>query len=431
METKQERETGRSSPDPSPRKLIRRAATWEISDSDNEEETNKPQTESRKGPIVNIEATDQLLGVQKDPAQQPDVEEKTKNLVLPPPTSTTPSPTRRSRKKKTPEQVAAEQEQAEEKKRQRELKRQEKAQKKELEKIERERRKETNLALKLLRPDQCGKYMVVKVDAGLLEDAGSEDVLEALRVAEYNYSIEPHSVPQSISWRREMPADWTCIEGMDMKEEEEDQLLVLVEPKSYLSSVRTYAQAPYYFCVGNEMEEIPGSVFSIPAKNPHKKVTLVIIGLQEYRWCERLSRQIQRQSLDAAEGRDSNKDQSATRATRQQIQEALVFLQLHYNTEVLCLDTWKELGQHVCAVTKSIAQRPFRKHWEAQTFSFCTSAGSWRGWGPRGVLTGLPLTWRRQIQQLNRVSPAMAAVVSQAYPSPQLLMQVSGTEWCL
>ncbi|OCT64312.1 probable crossover junction endonuclease EME2 [Xenopus laevis] len=423
METLQEREKSRTSPGSSPRRSVRRAATWEISDSDNEEETNEPKIESQKGPIVNIEAADHLLGVREDPAQEPNVEEKASNLVLPPPAATTPSPTKRTRKKKSPEQVEAELAQAEEKKRQRELKRQEKAEKKELEKVEREKRKETNLALKPLRPDQCGKYMVVKLDAGLLEDGGSEDVLEALRLAEYNYSIEPHSVPRSITWKREMPVNWTCIEGVDLKEEEEDQMLVLVEPKSFLSSVYAYAQASDYYCAGNEMEEIPGSLFSIPANSQDKKVTLVVMGLHEYRWCEKLSRQIQRQSLDPVEGHHSNRDQSATRATQRQIQEALVFLQLYCNTEVLCLDTWKELGQHVCAVTKSIAQRPFRKHWEAQTFSFCTSAGSWRGWGPRGELTGLPLTWRRQIQQLNRVSPAMAAAVTTAYPSPQLLMQ--------
>ena len=37
---------------------------------------------------------------------------------------------------------------------------------------------------------------------------------------------------------------------------------------------------------------------------------------------------------------------------------------------------------------------------------------------------GLAVVWRRQIQQLNRVSLEMASAVVDAYPSPQLLIQV-------
>lgn len=36
---------------------------------------------------------------------------------------------------------------------------------------------------------------------------------------------------------------------------------------------------------------------------------------------------------------------------------------------------------------------------------------------------GLALVWRRQIQQLNRVSLEMASAIVDAYPSPQILIQ--------
>lgn len=42
---------------------------------------------------------------------------------------------------------------------------------------------------------------------------------------------------------------------------------------------------------------------------------------------------------------------------------------------------------------------------------------------------GLALIWRRQIQQLNRVSSEMASAIVDAYPSPQLLVQVSCYGW--
>lgn len=42
---------------------------------------------------------------------------------------------------------------------------------------------------------------------------------------------------------------------------------------------------------------------------------------------------------------------------------------------------------------------------------------------------GLALVWRRQIQQLNRVSLEMASAIVDAYPSPQLLVQVYRYGW--
>lgn len=37
---------------------------------------------------------------------------------------------------------------------------------------------------------------------------------------------------------------------------------------------------------------------------------------------------------------------------------------------------------------------------------------------------GLAVIWRRQIQQLNRVSLEMASAIVDAYPSPRFLVQV-------
>lgn len=42
--------------------------------------------------------------------------------------------------------------------------------------------------------------------------------------------------------------------------------------------------------------------------------------------------------------------------------------------------------------------------------------------------SGLFQVWNKQIQQLNRVSPAVATAVTVAYPSPQLLLQVNLSE---
>lgn len=61
---------------------------------------------------------------------------------------------------------------------------------------------------------------------------------------------------------------------------------------------------------------------------------------------------------------------------------------------------------------------------ERAELPFCVD-GSWAS-GVRVERdgSGLIQVWSRQIQQLNRVSPAVASAVTAAYPSPQLLLQV-------
>lgn len=100
-----------------------------------------------------------------------------------------------------------------------------------------------------------------------------------------------------------------------------------------------------------------------------------------------------------------------------------MLLQLWANVDVLLVASWQELSQHVCAFTKALAQRPFKQSREPRAFSFCT-AGRWAAGEQvaRGG-TGLRAAWRWQIQQFNRVSPAVADAVVAAFPSPRLLQQ--------
>ncbi|XP_072871118.1 probable crossover junction endonuclease EME2 isoform X4 [Chlorocebus sabaeus] len=103
--------------------------------------------------------------------------------------------------------------------------------------------------------------------------------------------------------------------------------------------------------------------------------------------------------------------------------QALVLLQLWANLDVLLVASWQELSQHVCAITKALAQCPLKQYRESQAFSFCT-AGRWAAGEPVARDgTGLRGAWRRQIRQFSRVSPAVADAVVTAFPSPRLLQQ--------
>ncbi|XP_021267083.1 probable crossover junction endonuclease EME2 isoform X2 [Numida meleagris] len=103
--------------------------------------------------------------------------------------------------------------------------------------------------------------------------------------------------------------------------------------------------------------------------------------------------------------------------------QAQVVLQLWGNIDVQFLDTWQEFGEHVSALTKAIARRPYKSQLEMQELSFCTAGVSGRGLRVEKDGTGLWQVWKRQIQQFNRVSPATAAAIAEAYPSPSLLVQ--------
>uniref|UniRef100_A0A3Q3CVC8 Essential meiotic structure-specific endonuclease subunit 2 n=1 Tax=Haplochromis burtoni TaxID=8153 RepID=A0A3Q3CVC8_HAPBU len=105
------------------------------------------------------------------------------------------------------------------------------------------------------------------------------------------------------------------------------------------------------------------------------------------------------------------------------IEEVLVYLQLYKNISVVFLDSWQEVTDHVCAVTKALSKRPFKLLTEGAELPFCVD-GSWAS-GVRVEKdgSGLIQVWSRQIQQLNRVSPAVASAVTASYPSPQLLLQ--------
>ncbi|XP_020828225.1 structure-specific endonuclease subunit EME1 isoform X2 [Phascolarctos cinereus] len=103
--------------------------------------------------------------------------------------------------------------------------------------------------------------------------------------------------------------------------------------------------------------------------------------------------------------------------------QALVELQLHTEAQIRILKSWKELADFICMFTKAVAEAPFKRSRDQTNFSFCL-ASDWAGgvkvdWSGKG----LKLVWRRQIQQLNRVSLEIASAIVSAYPSPRLLLQ--------
>ncbi|XP_078200377.1 structure-specific endonuclease subunit EME2 isoform X2 [Callithrix jacchus] len=238
-----------------------------------------------------------------------------------------------------------------------------------------------------------------------LEDAGADVLMEALEALGCECLIEPQCPARSLQWTRASPDP--CPRGLppEVWAAGERELLLLLEPAEFLQGVATLTQISGPTCW------VPWISPEITAR-PH----LAVIGLDAYLWSrQHVPRGTQPESLQVAG--------AEVAVGWPEVEEALVLLQLWANLDVLLVASWEELSQHVCAITKALAQCPLKQYRESQAFSFCT-VGRWAAGEPVARDgTGLRGAWWRQIRQFSRVSPAVADAVVTAFPSPRLLQQ--------
>ncbi|EPY88928.1 putative crossover junction endonuclease EME2 [Camelus ferus] len=216
----------------------------------------------------------------------------------------------------------------------------------------------------------------------ILEDAGADILIEALDTLGCEYRVEPQRPARSLRWSRVKPDP--CPHGVppEVWAADEQDLLLLLEPEEFLQGVIQLTQ------VLGEGSHQPSTRETRLPESSATACAQVVVG-----WPE--------------------------------VEEALVLLQLWANMDVLLVASWQELSQHVCTFTKALAQRPFK----CVSLTLLVAAarrggGRWAA-GERvaGDGTGLRAAWWRQIQQFNRVSPAVADAVVTAFPSPRLLQQ--------
>lgn len=277
-----------------------------------------------------------------------------------------------------------------------------------------EQRRAAAEALRLLRPEQAVRRLVVQVDPAILEDAGADILLEALSSLGCEYHIEPQRPARSLRWSRVKPEPCPSSVPPEVWAAGEQDLLLLLEPGEFLHGVLQLTQVCDPTC------SVPWIFPESPAC-PH----LAVIGLDDYLW----SRQPNTQEMQQPES--PGMAQAMMAVGWPEVEEALVLLQLWANLDVLLVASWQELSQHVCAFTKALAQHPFKQFQEHRAVSFCTAACWVAGARVTRDGTGLRGAWWRQIRQFNRVSPAMADAVVTAFPSPRLLQQAyvaCGTE---
>ncbi|KAM9002688.1 crossover junction endonuclease EME1 [Sarcophilus harrisii] len=286
---------------------------------------------------------------------------------------------------------------------------------------ERERKKALANMLKAQKPEECLKYITVVLDPALLQLEGGGQVLNALQSMECHCAVEAQTVPCSITWKRRASVSQTGEGNLT----EEPSILVLLQEKEFMTMISNSKQDN-----PEQKETLQSFVTWVTARTLGKTLSLAVVEQEKYFSSSKPPRRQKRGVMvnrEQARGKVNQKRSNNTEFTptlsRVAIEMALVELQLHTEAQIRILKSWKELADFICMFTKAVAEGPFKKSRDCTNFSFCL-ASDWAG----GVKVdcsgkGLALVWRRQIQQLNRVSLEMANAIVTAYPSPRLLLQ--------
>ncbi|KAM9837384.1 crossover junction endonuclease EME1 [Aulostomus maculatus] len=281
--------------------------------------------------------------------------------------------------------------------------------------------KERKRVAKTPRPEPCISHMVVQVDPALLQQEGGGTLLAALQALGCSCAIEKQPLPRSVSWMRKaagaQSADDVCVP--------EDQVVMEMTVDDFITLIHSYIQGEK---LGRPScgPTLTSWVQAHQRCQPAKILSLVVIDLEKYFRCQKS--ESQRKFRDAITGEEhggvkkrKNRGAQLPEVSRIEVEEAVVHLQLHTGVGVRFLSAQKDFSHHIAMTSKAIAEAPFKRERQKTSFSFYLES-EWAG-GHRVDKAGAGLlqVWRRQIQQLNRVSPDMASAILAAYPSPQLL----------
>ncbi|XP_051738153.1 crossover junction endonuclease EME1-like isoform X2 [Ctenopharyngodon idella] len=370
---------------------VQRANTWEISDSENESDEVKQTSCVILDQDTSINESNTSPSSKSCSARAEDGSTSADGVKI------------SSKRRRTREEV---QEELETRKAARDKRRQEKEKLKEKKLQEQQRRKQAAERLNLLKPENFIKSLTAHIHAVLLRDAGCDVLLRTLDGFQWRNRIENQGLPNSISWTRQaLQAEDEAKNGVI----EEDQVLMVISHDEFEDMVMSHKTVTNQSALIGDMHEGAESLLQHLSKylsrTAGKVVTILVM--------------ISHQQRSGSWGEDDfylNQHHLDT-------EQLLVHLQLYWNVTVHFLFGWQEVTDHVVALTKALSKRPYKALCGDPDLGFCMD-GSWSA----GVRVdrdgrGLAQVWTRQMQQLNRVSPAMAKAVTSAYPSPSLLLK--------
>ncbi|KAM7371261.1 hypothetical protein PAMP_010748 [Pampus punctatissimus] len=327
--------------------------------------------------------------------------------------STDISPAKRKPAKRTVEEIQATREEALRRRQARERQQHDKEALRQEQERQKAEKKALAEAAKALRPEECIKHMVVVVDPALLQLEGGGTLLASVQALGCSCAIEKQALPRSVSWMRRTPCaqpdDGVCVPEADV--------VMQMTADDFIALIRSYVQEERHG--GSDCgPTLTSWVQAQQRRHPDKIISLVVIDLEKYFRSQKSQSQKKfREAVAGGEQAGGKQEKKRRRkndgvevlpeVSRVEVEEAVVHLQLHTGVAVRFLSTWKDFSDHITMTTKAVAEAPFNEWAGGQRVD---KAGK-----------GLLQVWKRQIQQLNRVSRDMASAILAAYPSPQLL----------
>ncbi|MEQ2265766.1 hypothetical protein XENORESO_012241 [Xenotaenia resolanae] len=383
--------------------VLRRAKTWEISES--EDSDHEPKAAFNRGES----STDSRGDHEENSKNLPSSPAKSDSTVtLPPPrpeaSGGTPSP---ARKRRTKEEIEADKLKAKQKKEDREKQRGARAREKEERRQEQQRRREAADNLKSLRPENCIKSLTVCIEPALLQHDGSDILLDTLAMLEWRFTVESQHLSHSITWTRDLPQ-----QGEDgqacVVEEQMVLVLTLADFVDIVISVRKMVDSE-----GEEMEmgTVLSPLLECLNRKANKVVTMLVTDFESDQGIKESGDYFPEQMLRTKLG-----------MRNQDVEEVRLL-----STKTSQWFSWRagRTSLTMCAPLPRLCRNAPSSVLltERSELPFCVD-GSWAS-GARVERDGSGLrdVWSRQIQQLNRVSPAVASAVTESFPSPQLLLQ--------
>ncbi|XP_067860518.1 crossover junction endonuclease EME1 [Heptranchias perlo] len=395
------------------RRAFPSCSTWDISDSDDGDEICVlPSLKSCEPHLNSTQLSDSNASCSREGASDPS------------------NPQRKI--KRNTEEIEKIHQEALKKRQEREQQRAEKENVRRQREEEKATRKASADIEKMLRPGECLKHMLVSIDPGLLQVEGGGQLLSTLQAMKVSCVIENQTIPYSVTWRRRQP----CISGQQMNEEtdwvDEPHVVIHIPLDAFVSMVHTYKRE-VRGAAPEGRATLQSFALGILQKSAGRVPSLVIVELEKYfRPQKKHKSQEEHQQIAPNEKQNKRRKRKGCvhhvpPISRVDVELAIVHLQLSVGVQVQFLETWKEFADYISMFTKAVAEAPFKRARDNNGFSVYLANDGSRGVKVDRSGKGLLSIWKKQIQQLNRVSSEMASAIVSAYQSPLSLTQAYQT----
>lgn len=320
-----------------------------------------------------------------------------------------------------------------EKAKQREAERERKRAQKEQEKAERALENVRKKALEEVNKVRTDKKvstpeMIVDLPSSL--DAGRKlQIQELLKDMDVEHNIYDSTIDNVVKWRRKVSSRYNEEQGhwepVRMHIEREKHVLVIVDAAEFVK-----------LALDIDEQHLEAHVLRMKTGHPDKTIIYLIEGLGP--WMRKNRNVRNRQFQSAVRNKDPPPTSSAAPSTGRRrktaqppqeyidedtVEDALLSLQVLHGALIHHTSGAPETAQWVSVFTQHISTVPYRRAREAATSgaNFCMEAGQVRaGDGPRDV-------YARMLQEMTRVTPAIALGIAAEFPTvPALVRGLEG-----